>query len=102
MKNATIDYAQFCAHLNDAAPPPVIVAELAALWWSHRGDWDKAHQIVQDIDSIAAAGVHGYLHRVEGDLENAAYWYKRADQRVCELTLAEEWETLVRNLLRSF
>jgi len=99
MESAAIDYAQFCAHLSDAAPPQPLKPEVAALWWSHRGDWDKAHQIAQDIDTIAAARVHAYLHRVEGDLDNAAYWYKRADQRVCEVDTAEEWEMLVRSLL---
>jgi hypothetical protein len=98
MRNATIDYVQFCAHLNDAVPPAV-EPEVAALWWVRRGDWDKAHQIVQDIDTVAAARVHAHLHRVEGDLDNAAYWYKRANQRVCEQGVAEEWESLLRSLL---
>jgi len=101
MKNVTIDYAEFCAHLDDAAPPPAIAPELVALWWDHRGEWDAAHKVVQDIESTAAARVHAYLHRVEGDLENAAYWYKRAEQSVCESELHEEWDALVRNLLQS-
>ena len=101
MKNVTIDYAEFCAHLDDAAPPSAITPELVALWWERRGEWDAAHKIVQDIETAAAARVHAYLHRVEGDLENAAYWYKRAGQRVCELELREEWDALVRSLLQS-
>jgi hypothetical protein len=100
MKNVTIDYADFCAHLDDAAPPPAIQRELAALWWERRGDWDAAHKIVQDIESTAAARVHAYLHRVEGDLDNAGYWYKRAAQSVCELDLRDEWDALVRSLLQ--
>jgi hypothetical protein len=98
MRNATIDYAQFCAHLGDVAPP-AIAPEAAALWWSHRGAWDKAHRLVQDIDTAAAALVHAHLHRVEGDLDNAAYWYKRAGQPVCVSELTAEWEMLVRSLL---
>jgi hypothetical protein len=101
MSDATIDYQTFCRHLTDAAPPAGIDAEVAALWWERRGNWDVAHKIVQDIESIAAAHVHAYLHRVEGDLENAAYWYKRANQSVCDLSLHDEWDLLVRSLLRS-
>jgi hypothetical protein len=100
MKKVTIDYAEFCAHLDDAAPP-AMAPELVALWWERRGDWDSAHKIVQDIESTAAARIHAYLHRVEGDLENAAYWYKRASQSVCESQLHEEWDALVRSLLQS-
>jgi hypothetical protein len=95
-----MDYAAFCALLDDASPPAAIEPELVALWWERRGDWDAAHKTVQDIESIAAARVHAYLHRVEGDLENAAYWYKRANQGVCELELRDEWDDLVRSLLR--
>src|SRR5258705_7599016 len=102
MNDASMDYAEFCTHLNDAAPPAAIKSEVAALWWEHRGDWDAAHKIVQDIDGPAAARVHAYLHRVEGDIENAAYWYKRANERVCESDLLEEWDALVRGLLRSY
>ena len=53
-------------------------APLAALWWAAKGEWDKAHEIVQDEDDADAAWVHAYLHRVEGDLGNAGYWYRRA------------------------
>lgn len=58
-----------------AAPPQ---APLAALWHAHRGDWDKAHALVQDEAGPDAAWVHAHLHRVEGDAGNAGYWYRRA------------------------
>ena len=51
---------------------------LAALWWAAKGNWDEAHKIVQDEETADAAWVHAYLHRVEGDLGNAGYWYRRA------------------------
>ena len=53
-------------------------APLAALWWAKKGDWDKAHRLVMDEQSAEAAWVHAYLHRVEGDLGNAGYWYRQA------------------------
>jgi len=62
------------------------------------GDWDQAHRIVQDIDTEEAAWIHAYLHRVEGDLRNAAYWYRRAGKPECTATLEEEWQTLFDHL----
>jgi hypothetical protein len=89
------DHSEFLASLAAAAPPAGIGAELEALWWCRKGDWDRAHRIVQDSDSRAAAHVHAHLHRVEGDLDNAAYWYRRAAQPICRDSLDAEWEALV-------
>jgi len=49
-----------------------------ALSLAKKGDWDGAHDIVGDLSSPAAARIHAYLHRVEGDISNAHYWYARA------------------------
>jgi hypothetical protein len=43
--------------------------------------------------------VHAYLHRKEGDLGNAGYWYRRAGQPVATTTLADEWAEIVTTLL---
>ena len=44
-------------------------------------EWDSAHQIVQQYeDNATAAWIHAVLHKVEGDLGNARYWYRRANQ----------------------
>ena len=42
---------------------------------------------------------HAYLHRVEGDESNAAYWYRRAGKPFCELALEEEWRQIADALL---
>lgn len=43
------------------------------------GDWQQAHAIVQeDEDSPFAAWAHGIVHVLEGDQQNARYWYRRA------------------------
>ncbi len=76
-------------------------APLAALWWAAKGDWDQAHEIVQDEDDADAAWVHAYLHRVEGDLGNAGYWYRRAGKPVATGPLETEWEQMVSALLVS-
>src|SRR5690242_18778884 len=74
----------FKASLSGASPPSDVVAPLAALWWAGKGDWNKAHAIAQDDDGADAAWVHAYLHRVEGDLGNAGYWYRRAGKPVAK------------------
>jgi len=89
------DHDEFRASLDRAAPPESVGPELQALWWARNGDWDRAHRIVQDLDTTTAAWVHAHLHRIEGDLDNAAYWYGRAAQPVCVDPLQIEWEALV-------
>jgi hypothetical protein len=42
------------------------------------GDWQSAHIIVQDHSSTLAAWLHGIVHTLEGDLDNARYWYGKA------------------------
>jgi hypothetical protein len=91
--------AEFKASLSGASPAPGLDAPLAALWWAARGGWDQAHKIVQDEDSADAAWVHAYLHRVEGDLGNARYWYRRAAKPVASASLETEWEQIASALL---
>ena len=63
------------------------------------GDWDAAHQIVQDLESRDACWIHAYLHRMEGDEGNAAYWYRRANRRFPSISLDEEREVLIGQLM---
>ena len=87
--------ADFKASLARAAPAPALSPPLCALWWAAKGDWDAAHKIVQDEDTLDAAWVHAYLHRVEGDLGNAGYWYRQAGKPVAKHSLEVEWERIV-------
>ncbi|MBR0894716.1 hypothetical protein JQ616_07125 [Bradyrhizobium tropiciagri] len=89
----------FRASLNDAAPDPALSSQLAALWWARKGDWDQAHRIVMNESDANSAWVHAYLHRVEGDLGNAGYWYGQAGQPVAKDTVEAEWERIVSALL---
>lgn len=91
--------ADFRASLAEAAPDQALSLPLKALWWAAKGDWDKAHGIAQDGDDASSAWVHAYLHRVEGDLGNAGYWYRRANQPVAKDALESEWERIVAALL---
>jgi hypothetical protein len=96
-----VKIAEFKASLSGAAPAPQLDAPLAGLWWAAKGDWDRAHRIVQDEPSADAAWVHAYLHRVEGDLSNAGYWYRKAVKPVETASLEAEWEAIVSALLGS-
>jgi hypothetical protein len=72
---------------------------LQALWYDKKGNWDKAHQIVQDASDIDSAWVHAYLHRKDGDLSNAGYWYRRSGKPEFTAQLHQEWEQIVKDLL---
>ena len=87
------------ASVTAAAPPTDLDAPLAALWWAAKGDWDRAHKLVQDDDGADAAWVHAYLHRVEGDLPNARYWYGTAGKPAAAGALEAEWAAIAADLL---
>jgi hypothetical protein len=95
-----VNAADFKASLSAAAPAAELGTPLAALWWAGNGDWKKAHEIAQDENGAEAAWVHAYLHRVEGDLGNAGYWYRRAHQPVATDPVETEWERIVSTLLQ--
>lgn len=83
----------------EAASSGAFEGALLALWWDAKGDWAKAHEIAQDVDGADGAWVHAYLHRKEGDVGNAAYWYRRAGRRVAAGDLRVEWEGIVGEML---
>jgi len=93
--------SDFRASLSGEAPAPNLDAPLAAMWWAAKGDWNKAHAIAQDEDTSDAAWVHAYLHRVEGDIGNAGYWYRQAGKPVATGALDAEWDEIVGALLGS-
>jgi hypothetical protein len=72
---------------------------LLALWWDARGNWEKAHEVAQDVAGPDGAWVHAYLHRKEGDVGNAAYWYRRAGRVVATGDSGVEWEGIVEEML---
>lgn len=90
---------EFRASLEKPAPPAGVRDVLRALWYAGRDEWDAAHEIAQSVDDAEGAWVHAHLHRKEGDLGNASYWYSRAGKPRSRLPLGEEWEQIVRALL---
>ena len=90
--------AEFRATLSSNTPP-AIPPLLVALWHDARGDWESAHRVAQEVDDRHGAWVHAYLHRKEGDLGNAAYWYGEAHQPVATDGLDAEWARIAAALL---
>ena len=84
---------------TDAEPPSSLSRELQSLWQACKGDWDRAHQIVQDIPSPEGSWVHANLHREEGDLGNARYWYARAGKSESTVPVDEERKQIIEALL---
>jgi hypothetical protein len=82
-----------------ASSPPSGSALLQALWHDAKGNWDEAHRIAQDVSGADGAWVHAYLHRKEGDLSNARYWYRQAGQPAATDSLDSEWARIVGELL---
>jgi hypothetical protein len=91
--------AAFKQSLKRKMPPAGTSAALQGLWWAASGDWDKAHRIVMNGHDRDCAWVHAYLHRVEGDLDNAGYWYRQARRKPATKDLALEWDEIVAALL---
>ena len=94
-----MDFDAFKSSLGAEAPPEGLRPAIAALWWERKGDWPRAHKCAQQQGDAEGAWAHAYLHRVEGDMNNASGWYGRAGKPVATAPLAEEWEAIARALL---
>jgi hypothetical protein len=90
---------EFKASLTLAQPVNGLSVQLKSLWYDGKGDWHQAHAQVDQLSDRASAWVHAYLHRKEGDVWNADYWYSKAQKSRPELSLDEEWEALVLHFL---
>lgn len=91
---------EFWQSLAAPAPPAGLGKLVQALWYDGKGDWDRAHQITQSVKDKTSARVHAYLHRKEGDLDNANYWYELSNMKMPKIPVEKEWEALVTELLR--
>ena len=89
----------FQQSVKEQIPPAGISVYLSAMWYDAHNDWDKAHHMVDSLDDTIACWVHAYLHRKEGDIGNADYWYRRAGKKRPADSLNEEWEMIVKALL---
>jgi hypothetical protein len=86
---------------KELAAPGELDGALQALWYDAQGDWDKAHEAAQAAGSADGDWVHAYLHRKEGDIGNAGYWYSRAGKPAvgASVSLETEWTDIATALL---
>lgn len=80
--------------LLNNTPPQEANVYVKALWYDAKNDWNKAHELIQDLGDKNASWIHAYLHRKEGDIWNADYWYTKAGKKRPDLSLNEEWEQI--------
>jgi len=92
-------FEEFQDSIAASGPSSELPLALAALWWDAKGDWATAHGCAQQNESTECAWVHAYLHRKEGDIANAGYWYRRAGRQVFSGSLQEEWMEIAEALL---
>ncbi len=92
----------FFRTLAQDVPPSGLSPALEGLWWGLKGDWDRAHALVQRFERDPdCCWVHAWLHRIEGDLGNAGYWYRRAGRPMARGATEEEGRAIARALLPS-
>ncbi|HJX83822.1 MAG TPA: hypothetical protein VJ723_05725 [Candidatus Angelobacter sp.] len=94
-----MDLEEFRASVAEEAPHGELSAPLTALWWDAKGDWARAHALVDELETVDGMAVHAYLHRKEGAASNADYWYQRAGRSFHRPALDAEWTALVQGLL---
>jgi len=88
----------FRSSLSQPEPPKDFSEQQKALWFAGKGDWHKAHSIVQDLNDPVSYHIHAFLHRQEGDNANAGYWYHKAGVSMPDISLDEEWEEIISGL----
>ena len=94
-----MNLSSFKESLLNSEPPQNTSVYLKALWYDAKGEWEKAHKLIQDVEDKNASWIHAYLHRKEGDTVNADYWYNSAGKKRPSVSLEEEWEQILTALL---
>lgn len=92
---------EFKQTLDQPQPPDGLTPLLQALWHAARDEWHTAHELAQAVNDSNGSWVHAHLHRQEGDLGNAGYWYRRAGRPVATGSIKSEWESIAAALLEN-
>ena len=92
-------YDEFLLTIENDELPSNLPVYIQALWYDAKNDWNKAHSLIDSLDDRNSFLVHAYLHRKEGDIGNANYWYSRANTSLPQLSLQEEWKKITMDLL---
>jgi hypothetical protein len=98
--NSMTTVEAFRSSLSTTTPPAGLGPALQALWWARRGDWNRAHGCVQQHEGDPDCDrVHAHLHRQEGDMANAGWWYRRVGRPMPDVPLEDEWNALASEML---
>ena len=93
-----MQYDKFLSITKELEPPKTLSGINLAIWYAVKDKWDMAHNIVQDINTKTAYWIHAYLHRVEGDIGNANYWYNRARKDHSSESLESELNEIIKSV----
>ncbi|WP_149303328.1 hypothetical protein [Pareuzebyella sediminis] len=92
-------YSNFVKSLENDRPEEHWSEPLKAMWHAEKGNWERSHDIAQDLHTTIGSWIHAHLHRQEGDKFNAGYWYRQANRKYPTNTLAEERREITEYLL---
>ena len=93
-----MNHNEFIELTKSSTPPNNLEGVELALWYAVKGDWDMAHNIAQEIHTEIASWVHAYLHRQEGDINNAHYWYHSARKEAYSGSLETELNAIIKSI----
>jgi hypothetical protein len=92
-------FNEFQLSINKSTPPKELSPLLKSLWFDAKGNWEHAHEIAQQNEDPESCLIHAYLHRKEGDVVNAGYWYRKAKHTIPEISIEDEWASLATRFL---
>src|SRR5690606_30968213 len=95
-----LTFQDFITSIQNGELPADSPLHIQALWHDGRGDWEKAHSLIDHLEDLDSSHIHAYLHRKEGDVWNADYWYRKAGKSRPSISLEEEWKRLVNDYLK--
>ena len=93
-----MQYEEFIKLTKESEPSDKLAEIHLAIWYAVKDNWDMAHNIVQDLNTETASWIHAYLHRVEGDIGNAHYWYNRARKEPSSESIKSELDDIIKLL----
>ena len=93
-----MQYDDFIRLTKESKPSNQLAGVHLAIWYAVKDNWEMAHNVVQDINTEIASWVHAYLHRIEGDISNAHYWYNRAKKEPSPDSLESELNDIVKTV----
>ena len=90
-----MNYNTLIASIKSSFSPFELTNPEFAMCHAMNDDWNSAHSIAQSIKNELGFWIHAYLHRIDGNLENANYWYRYANRPPSQNALKNEAEEII-------